>query len=413
MSFAALLSVLATLENGTPSSGAVPPRVVSVEVTGAERTSPGIVVDLLGLQTEELFTPEARARAERRLSELPVAKTTEIASTSRGSGGVAVNAVIDERRIVSLGLKSLGTIGSRALLKDELGIDISGPAGWGEVWSFGWRWAGNRPRYMVGLAAPAPGRLPGVAHFEGMWEHQTYFRLGAPGEPELIVREPHQRVSAGLTDWATSRVQWRGGVAMDRYFDRTYASLEGGTDVRFREDLISVNLDAGTWTPVDRGQQFSVGEVSLSWRISRDDLPRWSGFTGMRAATRQAPLAAWPTAGTGTRGTALLRGHGVLDNDVVTTEVFGRQLAYSTIEHQQQIYQGTFGRVALVGFLDMAKAWNRLNSPNPSRLQADIGTAVRLLAPEGGGTVQVAVGVGLRERSWALSAGWAGAWPRR
>jgi hypothetical protein len=90
---------------------------------------------------------------------------------------------------------------------------------------------------------------------------------------------------------------------------------------------------------------------------------------------------------------------------VVRGGVFGRRLAFGTIEIQHWLNPGTrLVRVAPAAFVDVARAWRGLMATT-NRAQVDAGIGLRLSVP-GTGVLRLDLARGLRDGRTALSVGW-------
>ena len=382
------------------------PRINSVSVQGAQRTRHPVILDLVGLAPGDILTASALERATRRVQQLPIAKSAMVRYRPTDDGVAAVEAVLEERSLFANDVVDWAGIGARVLLKEELKLALAGPTGSGEVWSGSWRWESNRPRVTVGVALPAPGALPGIVSVDGLWEEQTYAVQTDLAEAGSF-KERRRRGSVQFSDWLTNRLRWTGGFALDRIDGHRHVSLEGGVDRRWMGDLVSTAFTIGGWLPGEDRERFAVSDVSLAWRTDRRASTPWQGIAGLTIASENAPFAVWPSAGTGGSGRgALLRGHPLHEDGIITSENFAKQLAYFTVEHQRSLIETKFGDVRWVVFMDAVRAWGGLPGP-PRRLQADIGGGVRFAG------VRMDVGYGLRDQSWAVSAGWMTDWPWR
>ena len=157
---ATLVGFALTIGPASAASAQSPPRVDAVKVVGAERTSASVVVDLTRLSAEEPLTVRAWMLAERRLRQLPIARDASLRFVPVKGTRAEMQAIIHEKSLLPLDAMDWGGVATRAILKDEIKIDLGGPAGRGEVWSAAWRWSENRPRVMLGVAAIQPaGKL--------------------------------------------------------------------------------------------------------------------------------------------------------------------------------------------------------------------------------------------------------------
>jgi hypothetical protein len=388
------------------------PRIDTVEIFGAERTRQPVIAERVGLQPRQILTPESLGRAVRRLQDLPVVSDARMRYEPIDGGRAKVDVFVHERDVAPKGLLPLAALGALALLRDELRVDVGGPAGAGELWSAMGRWSDTRPRLEFALALPAPGRLPGIASLDVSWERQSYGATppSAAGAP---VRESRRRVGLSFADWATSRLRWRAGAAFDRLDQRGALAVDGALDARVAGDRVALGISGGSWAPLGAGRRFGAGELFAAWRSSRDaSVASWSVATTLAVASDAAPFAVWAGAGTGRGRALLLRAHPLLLDGVVEGPVFGRRVAQGSIEYERPVRRTRAGRLALAGFLDTAKASHRMDGPEASLLHFDAGIGLRLHAPGLGGAVRIDLARGLRDGQTRLSAGWVETWPR-
>jgi hypothetical protein len=313
-------------------------------------------------------------------------------------------------------------MGARALLYEELQVDVAGPLGVGDLESVAWRWAAARPRVAVDLAMPSP-QGSGTVSLDASWEQQSYdatpSSVGAS-----VVREPRRRVGLHFANWSTSWLRLETGAALDhlREYDdldasrfglRDYFNVESTLDIRLAGDRLAVSASGGWWAPFAGGDRFDTGGLLVAWRSTHDATsPTWSAVTGIDAASRVAPLALWSGAGIGQGRSDLLRAHPLLQDDVLTGPVFGRDVAYGSFEYDRPVGRTVAGGLAIAGFVDTAQAWHRMNGLATSALFVDAGVGVRVHALGPSGSVRIDLAHGLRGGGTTLSAGWVGAWPR-
>lgn len=368
------------------------------------------MLDAVGLVPSRLLSKDAFERAARKLDELPAASSTELTQRPATNGSVRVKATIRERALMPKGLADWAVVGGRALFVGEMKIDIAGPFGAGEVFSSTFRWAKNRPRVAFGLAVPDLGPLPGVTRFEVAWEPQTYGIVPTGAD---AFRETRQRAGVGVGDWASSWLAWHAGTAFDRFEDRNHVAFNAGVDVRLMSDLLAIMLGTETWVPTNGGSRFTATNLAAAWRSSRDLAPPWTAIVGTTIATDAAPMALWPGASAGRGRGVLLRAHPLHSHGIVTSEVFGRRIAYATLERQHVVKTMSMATIGVAGFVDAAQVWRRGTDFASSPFHVDIGGGLRINAAKTGGMVRVDVGYGLRDGNVKLSAGWMESWPRR
>jgi hypothetical protein len=398
------------------------PHIDAVDIHGAGRTSQPVVAHAAGLQPREVLTPEAFGLALRRVGDVPAASDVRMSYESLDGGLAKVNVFFGERPLVPSGWVTFAGMGARALLYDELEVDVAGPLGIGDLESVAWRWSPERPRVAVGLALPSP-EGSGTVSLDASWEAQSYDATPSPGGT-TVVREPRRRVGLHFATWSTSWLRWQTGAALDRLreyddldesrFEPTdYFNVESALDIRLAADRLAVAVSGGWWAPFAGGDRFDTGELLVAWR-STDDATRpfWSAVTGFEAASRVAPLALWSGAGIGQGRDDLLRAHPLLDDDVITGPVFGRDVAHGSFEYDRPVGRTVAGGLAIAGFVDTARAWHRMSGLATSPLLVDAGVGVRVHALGPSGSVRLDLAHGLRGGGTTLSAGWVGAWPR-
>jgi hypothetical protein len=139
----------------------------------------------------------------------------------------------------------------------------------------------------------------------------------------------------------------------------------------------------------------------------------WSVLAGTTLASSGAPLALWPGASAGRGRGILLRAHPLHDHGIVSSEIFGRRIFYTSVERQHVLKTLKIATIGVAGVADTAKVWDRPGAAGSSRFHVDVGGGLRVNAPKTGGMVRVDLGYGLRDGQVQLSAGWIGAWPRR
>ena len=384
------------------------PRVRCLNVEGAVRTPRSTVISYLGPWSGEILTAESFGRMERRLDELPVASRTRLRYDPVAGGVATVTPIVAERSMIPEGLQSWGVVGVRSAFLQEIRVDVSGAAGRGEVLSPSYRWAPNRPRAMVRLDAPAPGLLPGIVRFQTFVESQTY-RYATLGDETF--RQSRQRVSVAMSDWITSWLRWEGGTAFDRIETSPFLALEGSLNARALDDKVAVILTAGRWLSDGESPSFTNAELAVAMRsTTREDMPVLTSLVGVASAADSAPLALWPAVSSGDGRNSLLRAHPLRRGSIVTGEVFGRHLVFSSTEFEYPL-QTRVGPVGVAGFIDTARASRRLDFTS-SPFHVDVGTGVRFSA-SGTGKVRLDVGYGIRDGHFRLSAGYAVPWGRR
>jgi hypothetical protein len=172
-----------------------------------------------------------------------------------------------------------------------------------------------------------------------------------------------------------------------------------------------VRSDGSWWTSGASASSFGAATLTVAARDrSTRTVPRWSLTSMLARATRHAPRAVWPGAGTGVGRPALLRAHPLLVDDVMAGPAFGRALFSATAEYTVGL-PGAIGRVTtLAAFVDSARAWQRAIGGS-SPLYIDAGMGLRLRVPGQRGWIRLDVARGLRGGGIRWSAGIVPRWP--
>jgi predicted double-glycine peptidase len=385
------------------------PRLDRVRVRGLSRTHEDLATAVLGLQPRETLTPEALARAGRRLQELPSASGARLIYEPRPEGRADVVASVGEGGLLEpapvLGLRLLAEfIGKR-----EARLRFNSPTGRGEVLEVGGRFASRRPAAWASLETPRLMGLPGVVTLSGLWDRQSY------AEPSQGTRvETRRRAAMVWSHWLTSAMRTESGLGIDRFEGRgTYASLSGGAEHRFWRDRAALVADSSGFLGLRGADGFAEFGASVALRNTVRPR-RWtlSARFDARRATEAAPRALWPGAGTGASRAFLLRATPLVTDGIVAGDVFGRGLLHATAEAEVSVAERAMIRLGLALFTDWAKAWDTAIAPGPGPGAFSLGAGLRIHAP---GSLAFRIDVAGRPGALGLraSAGVAPPWPRR
>jgi len=349
------------------------------------------------LRPEQLLAPRDLVAAGRRLSELPAAQASRVNYRPLENGRAAVDAVVIERPRFPSAPASIAAVAIRAVSDRELSAAVANPTGGGDLVWVSWRWWEHRPRVAASYSSPAP--FGGILRADIFRDEQTYDAAGS-GSP---AREVRQGGGITLSDWTPTGFRWALGLGLDSWMRRgRTVTMTASIDQRALQDRVSVQGSAsalaggfGSWTVA----------TSASWRSSpRHQGTVWLASSGTEITATNAPRALWPGAGTGHARAALLRAHPLLDDGIVTGEVFGRRVSYASGESRRwarPIWRVV--RLAPALFIDAARAERRLQPG--SAWHADAGVGLRVAVP-GSGVVRLDVAKGLRDGATAFSIGW-------
>jgi hypothetical protein len=388
-----------------------------VTVHGISRIDESTVLDLANISADTMLTRGRLHRATRRLELLPGVSQARVTLAPGRTGAASVDVFVKEQKRYPTSLTNVATIGGKAVLTDEIRLDIANLTGQGDVWTGAYRWSGPRRRVIGRLESAVP-HLPGVVSLEGLFERQTYL-VPALG----TVVEGRRRVSATVTDWRTSWWRWSGGAAFDRIAERNHLGFDGGIDLRALRDHLSFIGTGSVWTPLQTGEAFASGQTrdwfasgltAVAWRTATEPVPLlFHGDVGFAAATAASPLAVWPGSHTNPDRGGSMRAHPMREDDIISGEVFGRRIAFATVTSEQLVMERKFGRVSIAEFVDMGRAWDRLAGLDTSLLHVDIGVGLRFASAKAGGIIRLDIARGVRDGRNHFSAGYMRAWPGR
>jgi hypothetical protein len=373
------------------------PAVSLIDVTGLERTRYGVVAGAISVPLKSTLTPEALRLAERRLHDVPSIAAARVAFHPVENDRVQVDASVLERDRAPWGYPAWLAMGFDAAANRQVSAVFSSMTGGGEAAGVTWRWWENRPMIAGFFAVPAPAFIAGGSvRLDASRETQTFGTTASA--------QTRARVAMTFARWMTDRTRVTAGAGADRWSDRPGdATLSYGIEHWRFDDR--VRLSAAIAQAIGSAP-FTAGSVAAAARTkaSYQGLVL-SGVAGYGAASAASPLSIWPGADTGHASDILLRAHPLLENGIVTGGVFGRQLAFATVEAQRwQLLRRAPVRIAPAVFTDLARAWHGLDGSR-TPLQIDAGIGLRLALP-GAGTMRIDLARGLADGHTAVSAGW-------
>ncbi len=249
---------------------------------------------------------------------------------------------------------------------------------------------------MVAASYAAPGPL-GIWRLDASRETQTF---GASA-----FEETRTRAGAEISNWLDPRIRVRAGAALESWSDRPRtAAVSANVEVWPVIDRLALETGGVTWRGA--GVPFGAAHAALRWRSGATSTGTvWRGDAGYRIVTAASPASVWPGADSGVARDALLRAHPLLDDGIIRGGVFGRRLAFGTLEVQRWLKPGRRPiRVAPAAFVDIARAWRGL-ATTTRRAQVDAGAGLRL-SLLGMGVLRVDVARGLRDGRTVFSVGW-------
>jgi hypothetical protein len=382
------------------------PRADLTHIEGLERTHQKVVLEFLGMAPRSLLTEGALRRARRRLQTLPVALSSRVGFTPRPDGSAIVEAAVQERPLVLRDRFDLIASGLHALSERELSLRLASPMHGGELWSLDWRFWENRPRVGLAVTVPRPAVFGSIWRVQASWEEESY-GASSPEDVRALGRERRARVAFAFQDWTTGDLLWELTTGLDRFHERgAHLSLGGALEKRFLGDRMGLRAEASSWTSLDGAPWFAAGSLGWGFRSNTGEARLiWKARAGIDAVTEEAPRMVWPGAGIGHARSVLLRAHPLLEDGVIDGEMFGRRLTHGGLELEGWLPLQRPLRVALVGFLDLA----RVGSAGPG--QIDAGAGLRVALPGQSSVLRFDAARGLLDGGFALSMGWQKSWP--
>jgi len=393
------------------------PRVDRLRIEGAHRTRQQTMAEIAGIHANMLLDADTFDRARRRVSELPGQSGSVLKLRPEADGFATVDLVVAERQGIPRGAAAWIGTGVRAAIDREVAVVVPGTTGQGEVWSASWRWWEHRPRVAFGFAAPGTGRLPGVWRVDGSWEAETY--ASGDSQSAALIRQTRSRGGLTVSDWLSGNVRFALSAGLDSWSDagttlalpsaRKSASIGGSIERRFWRDRLALAADGSRWMSIGAGSGFGAAGVQALARSS-NETRGWiySGMAGAERVSDNAPLGLWPGAGDGRARPPLARAHPLLDDGVISTagsSIFGRTLAYGSVEARRWLERPALIRIAPAGFVDFARA-SRRGAGGVESAQVDVGAGVRIKVPGAAGVLRVDVARGLRDGATAVTLGW-------
>jgi hypothetical protein len=363
------------------------PRVDLPRIDGLSRTRYDVVAGALALPPRTVLTRDRLSRAARRVAAVPAVQLSRVDYSPRESGDATVNVAVVERPVVPLSPAELAATAIYAATQREAQIKVSSPSGNGELWTVSARWWEGRPRAQVALAVPKLAHWTGVWRITGGWERQTY------RDSNTNIESDRRYASVSFGDWASSRVRWQLGAAIDRWNDgATQPSILGEIERRFAADHVAVTVTSRA------AARFGAATVSTRWRSSLDGMTGWQATGVLAAVTRSAPLDLWSGGDTGVARSTLLRAHPLLEDGAIRASELQRVLPNASLEYQRRAASRPALQVGWAAFVD---ATNR---------HVDTGIGLRFKLPASPSVLRIDIARGVRDGATALSASWQAAW---
>ena len=377
------------------------PAVNLIDVKGLERTRYDVIAGAIGVPLKSILTPAAVRLANRRVHDVPSVAAARVAFHPVQNGEVQIDAAVLERDRFPWGYPAWLSMAFDAAVNRQVSAALSSPTGGGEAAGVTWRWWTNRPLLAGYFAAPAPAAIgSGTLRLDAAHETQAF---GAAADTES-----RTRVALTLCRWLTDRTRVTAAAGVERWSGRANdVTVSSGIEHWRFGDRLRVSATLAQALGAD---PYTTGTLAAAARTKAlNDGLVVSGVAGYSAASGGSPLSVWPGADTGQARDVLLRAHPLLEDGIVTGGVFGRQLAFATLEAQRwQLLRRLPVRVAPAVFTDVGRASHGVEG-SVTPLQVDAGIGLRVALP-GAGTMRIDLARGLSDGHTALSAGWDVRW---
>ena len=366
------------------------PRVDLTRVDGLSRTRHDVVAGMLDLPASSMLTRDRLERAARRVAAVPSVQLSRVDYAPREDGSATVNVTVVERPVAPASRAEVAAAAIYAATQREARIHVSSPSGNGELWTASARWWEGRPRVAVALSMPKLSRWKGRWNIAGEWERQTY-RLSS-----TTIESERRHASVSFGDWASGRLRWQLGTAIDRWNDgATQPSILGEIERRFARDHVAVNVESRA------AARFGAATVSTRWRSSRDAMSGWQAAGVVAAVTADAPLDLWSGGDTGAVRSTLLRAHPLLEDGAIRASELRQVLPNASLEYQRRVATYPVVQVGWAAFVDATSR------------HLDAGLGVRIKLPGSPNLLRIDVARGARDGATALSFSWQPAWGNR
>lgn len=383
------------------------PKLGLLRIDGLTRTRFAALEHRLAAEPESLLTPQRLERTRRRLGDVPALRSSRVAYRPTGDGHADLELAVVERPLLPASVTDIARLAARAWNEREAEVSLASPTRAGELVSLAWRFWQPRPAFGLNVALPQPLGAPMLLRAGIRWDTQSYGP--AAGAPRM--RERQRDISLALSDWSLAGVKWELGASLQRFQGRgSFLGPAAALESRAAAEQLAVRVDAATLFPFhDGAERFVSLRLGAAWRSAPKDAALLRLRAGWRGASTAAPLASWSGAGTGAGRAPLLRAHPLLDEGVVTGQVFGRRLVHAGLELEPARFSAGVLQLGLALFADAGRATRR-GQPGAAE-HVDAGVGLRLRLPGGGGAVRIDFARGLRDGRHALSAGWISTWP--
>jgi peptidase C39-like protein len=372
------------------------PKIDLVRLQGLSRTPHRAIERLIALHPGAPLSRSDLVRADRRLTLLPAREASRVSYVALPGNLAEVRGAVVERPLYPSRVEWIAT-GARLGIDRELSLSFANVASAGDRLTAAWRFWEGRPGAGLRFGFPS-ARAGGIVSLSLDWQKEHYAMASPTDVRQALV---------GWENWVSARLRLSGGAGFARRAEGGRAAvLQGGVEFRPLRDGFAIEL--ASVAGVGSSEPFAGTTARLRWRqpLGAFDL---LGDHALAHVSIDAPLDQWGGAGTGIARPSLLRAHPLLRGGRIEGPVFGRTLAQTSVELQRDVARRAFARLAIASFIDVARAWQRLDHSS-SALHVDAGVGLRIRLAPGQPAIRIDLAKGLRDGGTALSAGWQVGW---
>jgi hypothetical protein len=387
------------------------PRVDLIQVHGASTVSHRSILGRIGLAHQEVLTPEGLQLAARRTALIPTVARARADYRPNADGSVEVHVHLFEEIPTWNAWTGVAGMLLQGLSGRRVRLHAPGLFGEGELIAVEGTLREARPGVGIQFSTPSTP-LPGIATAGGAWGREVY----AAGEPASSPSQRGQdseewtRVSLSLEEWVRPDTRAKATLLLERWQDRgRFLGLGASTFTFLSGSLAGLRMEGAGWVGAARQEGFAFGNTEVRWRGS--EVPhgriRVEVRSGVALASRHAPRALWPGAGTGAVRPYLLRAHPLTQGGAVREGDLGRGLWYGGGEVAGPNWRTGPIRLEPVGFVDLGRLWK---TEGEERLRVDLGASARLRLMGTEGWLELSVARSLNDDASAVSLSWRETW---
>jgi hypothetical protein len=387
------------------------PAVDLIRLKGNVAVNHRTVLSRLGVQHQEILTPEKLSLVERRVSLMPGVEEARPEYTPNEDGSVELVIHLLEPSSLPTGWIGWSSTTLEALFRERIHLTVPGFLDEGEAVRLRGRWQRARPMIAVDFSTPA-SVLPGVTSVTGTWARERYSFRGRPSEGWMDEGEPRVEwsgIALKLTEWIRHDVRAGLTVRLDRWKNLgRYVGLGTSGLAMLGDARFGLQYDGTMWIG-GRREGFHQVHLEARWRSTTHSRSGWrlEARSGLALAGSRSPRNLWPGAGVGLARPYLLRARPLLEDGGVRLDGLARGLWFGGAE---LLYRGSglgLLRFEPGVFSDAGRLWD---GPTPTAFQLDVGILARMSIPGFGGWLQLSAARGVYDGAGAVTVTWVTGW---